>query len=150
MNLPYSTATSGQRAVDDMRKILSNFGATKFGVMEDLENGTLTVQFVWRERQVTIEASAKGYAAAWLRENPYSTRKHSTRSEYEKKALDRGHVAVYSILRDWVKGQVTAVEVGMLSFEGAFLGQILLPSGRTILEHVQSHDLLPQIENKQE
>jgi len=37
---------------------------------------------------------------------------------------------------------VTAVEVGMLSFEGAFLGQILLPSGETVLERVTRSDML--------
>jgi hypothetical protein len=51
-------------------------------------------------------------------------------------------VAVYSILRDWIKGQITAIETGILSFEGAFLGQIMLPSGRTVLEHVESNKIL--------
>jgi hypothetical protein len=31
--------------------------------------------------------------------------------------LRQGQVAVNSILRDWIKGQVTAVECGILSFE---------------------------------
>ena len=57
-------------------------------------------------------------------------------------------VAVYSLLRDWIKGQVTAIECGILSFEGAFLGQILLPSGRTVLEHATEGNLLPKLENK--
>ena len=51
--------------------------------------------------------------------------------------LKQAQISVYSILRDWIKGQVTAVEVGMLSFEGAFLGQILLPSGETVLERLE-------------
>jgi hypothetical protein len=38
---------------------------------------------------------------------------------------------------------VTAIETGILSFEGAFLGQILLPSGQTVLEHVTTGNLLP-------
>lgn len=148
MALPYSNATSGKRAVDDMRKILESFGASKFGVMEDFQSGTLTVQFVWQGRQVTIEANAKGYAAAWLKENPWNSRKKCTQRYHEQTALKKGSTAVYSILRDWIKGQVTAIEVGMLSFEGAFLGQILLPSGSTVLQHVMTTDVLPQIENQ--
>jgi hypothetical protein len=58
-----------------------------------------------------------------------------------------GGVAVYSILRDWIKGQVTAVETGILSFEGAFLGQILLENGKTVEEHITSTGIL-QIEHK--
>jgi hypothetical protein len=46
------------------------------------------------------------------------------------------------ILRDWIKGQITAIETGILSFEGAFLGQILLPSGETVLERMTQTGLL--------
>jgi hypothetical protein len=46
------------------------------------------------------------------------------------------------MLRDWIKGQVTAVESGILTFEGAFLGQILLPSGRTVLQHIETEKML--------
>jgi hypothetical protein len=53
----------------------------------------------------------------------------SYKQEREAEAAHVGQVAVSSILRDWIKGPVTASEVGMLSFEGAFLGQILLPNG---------------------
>ena len=137
MTLPYSSATSGKTAMAEIQRILQGFGATSFGFMEDFEDGTLTVQFVWRERRVTIKANAKGYAAALLREKPYTHRSRGTRADYEAKALKQGQIAVYSILRDWIKGQVTAVEVGMLSFEGAFLGQILLPNGETIMERVE-------------
>jgi hypothetical protein len=49
--------------------------------------------------------------------------------------MDQAQIATCSILRDWIKGQITAVEVGILTFEGAFLGQLLLPNGRTVLEH---------------
>jgi hypothetical protein len=52
-------------------------------------------------------------------------------------------VAVYSILRDWVKGQVTAIEIGVLSFDSAFLPHILLPSGRRVIDEVQARGMLP-------
>ncbi len=140
--LPYENATSGKAAIDEMQKILRAFGAASFGVMEEFDRGEIVVQFVWRERRVTIKASAQGYAAAWLRHHPYTHRMKSTRIEHERKALQQAHVSVYSILRDWIKGQVTAVEVGMLSFEGAFLGQIMLPAGDTVLERIERSGLL--------
>jgi hypothetical protein len=65
-----------------------------------------------------------------------------TSVEHERHALAIGRVAIYSILRDWIKGQVSAVETGMLSFEGAFLGQIMLPSGQTVLERMEEQKLL--------
>lgn len=143
MTLPYENATSGKAAIDDMQKLLKGFGAASFGVMEDFAAGDVIVQFQWRERRVTIKANAKGYAAAWLRQHPHTQRTRSTIVEHERKALDQANISVYSILRDWIKGQVTAIEVGMLSFEGAFLGQIMLPSGETVLERIeQQTDLL--------
>jgi len=128
--------------MDEVQKLLKGFGASSFGYMEDFDSGVLTVQFMWKERRVTINANAKGYAAALMREKPYNTRMRGRQSDYQKRCLKQGQIAVYSILRDWIKGQVTAVEVGMLSFEGAFLGQILLPNGGTILDMVERENLL--------
>jgi len=149
MTIPYENATSGKTAIADMQKICRKFGADDFGIKENFKNGTLLVQFEIRGHVVHIEASSKGYAAAWLREHPYTHRMKSTKAEHEAKALKKGNIAVYSILRDWIKGQVTAVEVGMMTFEGAFLGQILLPDGKTVLDHVQSKKLLHAPEQSQ-
>ena len=140
--MPYENATSGKSAVAEMQKLLRGFGAASFGVMEDFAAGEVIVQFKWREHQVSIKASAKGYAAAWLRAHPHTSRTRATLVQHHQKALQQANISVYSILRDWIKGQVTAVEVGMLSFEGAFLGQIMLPSGETVLERVTGSNLL--------
>ena len=142
MSLPYENATSGKTAIAEMQKILRGFGASSFGVMDDYARGEVIVQFLWRERQVSIKASMKGYASAWLRHHPQGSRSRISRIEYERKALGQAEISVYSILRDWIKGQVTAVETGMLSFEGAFLGQIMLPSGETVLERIEQTKLL--------
>ncbi len=149
MSLPYSSTTSGEKALSDLQKILSKFGCSKFGSMTDMENNELIVQFEYRGRRVSVKASSAGYAAAWLKENPWSHRRRCSRVEHERKALEIANTAVYSIVRDWVKGQVTAVETGILSFEGAFLGQILLPSGKTLLDHVNHENLLPAPETAQ-
>lgn len=142
MPLPYENATSGKNAINEMQALLRGFGVTIFGMMEDFAAGTVIVQFEYRERRVTITASVKGYAAAWLRQHPWSNRMRTDRTTHERKALKQAQISVYSILRDWIKGQVTAVEVGMLSFEGAFLGQIMLPTGETVLQRVEATKLL--------
>lgn len=136
MTLPYENATSGERALGEIQKLLRAFGCTKFGSMIDDGEGTVLVQFVYKDRNVSVKASTKGYAAAWLRAHPYSSRTRCSSTQHQRKALDIASVAVYSILRDWIKGQLMAIETGILSFEGAFLGQILLGTGKTVLEHV--------------
>lgn len=143
MTLPYQNTTAGEKALGDMQKILRGFGCSRFGSMIDDEDQTILVQFTWRGRDVSIKASIRGYAAAWLKEHPYSNRMRKSKIEHERQAMEIASVAVYSVLRDWVKGQVTAVETGILDFEGAFLGQILLPSGRTVLEEARQREMLP-------
>lgn len=146
MALPYENATSGNRALDDIQKILTKFGASRFGTMTDTEAGILLVQFTYRSRDVSISASVNGYAAAWLREHPYNpSRSRRSKIDHERLAMKQAQISVCSILRDWIKGQVTAVEVGLLSFDGAFLGQIMLPTGRTVLQTALDRQILPQL-----
>lgn len=147
MSLPYENATSGEKALGEIQKILRGFGCTQFGSMSDDDTKEIRIFFKYRDRQVEVAASIKGYAAAYLKAHPYTSRRAGSLAQYERKALDVASVAVYSILRDWIKGQVTAVETGILSFEGAFLGQILLPSGKTVLDHATTSGML-QLEQK--
>ena len=142
MTLPYENASAGDRALAEIQKILREFGCSRFGSMQDDERQEILVQFSWNGRDVTLRASVRGYAKAWLKEHPYTTRHKHTAIEHERKALQVASVAVYSVLRDWVKGQMTAISTGLLSFEGAFLGQIMLPSGQTVLEHVETQRLI--------
>jgi len=137
-SLPYENASSGDRAIAEMQKILQRFGCQSFGSMMDWERKLLIVQFKYRDLNVLVEASTNGYAAAWLKAHPYTYRTKRTKVEHEREAQRIASLAVYSILRDWIKGQVMAVETGILSFEGAFLGQVVLPSGMTLLQHAKT------------
>jgi len=146
--MPYENATSGRRALDEIQKILRTFGAASVGIMDRFAEGEVLVQFEHHGQRVSLKASSKGYAARWLKVHPYNYRSKGTKNDHERRALEIGQVAIYSILRDWIKGQVTAIECGLLDFEAAFLGQILLKDGRTIHEHVTSSQWL-QIEAQQ-
>lgn len=142
MSLPYENTTAGNKALAELQTILRRFGCNKFGSMQDDSEGVLLVQFEYRGQMVSVKASINGYAQAWLNEHPHTNRMRSTKVAHERKAKEIASVAVYSVIRDWVKGQITAIETGVLSFEGAFLGQIMLPSGKTVLEHTQAQKLL--------
>lgn len=136
MGLPYEGATSGDRALAEMQRVLQRFGCESFGSMMDFERSVLVVQFKHRGMTVNIEASIDGYANAWLKQHPWSSRRRGSLKEHMAESKRIASLATYSILRDWLKGQVTAIEMGVISFEGAFLGQIMLPSGVTVLQHV--------------
>jgi hypothetical protein len=55
---------------------------------------------------------------------------------------------VNSILRDGIKGQVTMIEAGIVSFEAVFMPHMLTNDGRTVMERMAENDLLPKPEEK--
>ena len=135
-SIPYeSVAGTGDQALAEIGKILGKFGCQSFGHMTDAERGMTIVQFKWRGQQISLEASWKGYAAAWQKAHPY--RGHSSgRVAYDARALELGRRAVCSCLRDWIKGQTTAVECGVMSFGAVFMPHMLLPTGERVIDRV--------------
>lgn len=134
MSIPYATASSGTAARGEIQKVLQHFGCESVGFMDDFTKNELLLAFTYRGRQIQLRASAQGWANQYLKENPWSHRRRDTRHDYEQKALKQGQIAINSILRDWIKGQMTAVECGIFSFEGAFMPHMLTNDGRTLLE----------------
>jgi hypothetical protein len=142
-SVPYENATSGDLARGEIMKILRAFGCESIGFMDDFEKHELLLAFKHRGRTVRLVASAQGWAAMFLKVRPYSYSYHrKTEVEYRNAALRQGDIAINSILRDWVKGQITAVECGMLSFEAVFLPYMLTASGQTVMEKIQADKLL--------
>lgn len=152
MTLPYETATSGERALAETQRILAKFGCQSFGTMIDVERGVTVVQFKWQGRLVSLEASWAGYAEALRRAHPThcstSARspKHAStprEEQRERRFLEQAKVSVCSVLRDWTKAQVTAIECGTLTFEQAFLAHLHLASGERVIDRIRADKLLP-------
>jgi hypothetical protein len=143
VNIPYASATSGEAARTEITKILRKFGCESVGFMDDFEKHEVLLAFVHRGRPIQLRASARGWAQLFMKENPWSYRR-GTKIDYEQKALRQGQFAVNSILRDWIKGQVTAVECGVLSFEAVFMPYMLLGDGRSMLDYATETGVLPE------
>lgn len=141
--VPYENASSGKRARDEITALLRKFGCESVGFMDDFSDQSVLLAFTHRGRKVQLRASAKGWAQMYLTARPHSNRMRVDRHQYEQRAIRQGLIAVNSILRDWVKGQVTAVECGILSFEAVFMPYILTSDGRPLIERVQEAKLLP-------
>jgi hypothetical protein len=144
--MPYATATSGNRAREEVVKMLRRFGCEKIGFMDDNAKHEVQLYFEHRGRTVSLHASAKGWAQMWLKENPLSPRARKSQDEHKQEALRQGHLAVSSMLRDWIKGQVTAIETGFLSFEALFMPFMLTSDGRPLIERLAETGLLPKPE----
>jgi hypothetical protein len=143
MTIPYASATSDMKARKEIRKILSRFGCESIGFMDDNTRHEVLLAFTHRGRQIQLNVSAKGWAAMWLKENPWTYRHRTQRVDYEQAALQQGRVAVNSILRDWVKAQITIIESGIVSFEAVFMPFMLTNDGRTLIERIKDTNLLP-------
>jgi hypothetical protein len=58
--VPYASASAGQRARDEISKVLRRFGCESIGFMDDFEQHEVLLAFKHRGRQVQLRASAKG------------------------------------------------------------------------------------------
>ena len=144
MSVPYASATS-TRSRDEIIKLLRKLGCESIGFMDEYEKHEVLLAFTHRGRQVQLKVSAKGWAQLHLKEQPWNYSRRGTRQEYEEAALKQGHIAINSMLRDWIKGQVTAIECGILSFEAVFMPHMLTSDGRPL--HERASELpLPQPE----
>lgn len=143
MSIPYANATSGEAARAEITRILRSIGCDRIGFMDEFATSTLILAFEHRGRPITLRASAKGWAAWFLRAEPWTNRKRVTAAAYERQALQQGMVAINSILRDWVKGSVTAVECGVMTADALFLAHFTTGDGRTVIEVVAENNLLP-------
>lgn len=149
--VPYENATSGDAARGEIMKILRAFGCESIGFMDDFEKHEVLLAFKHRGRSIQLHASAQGWAAMFLRKRPYRWQyNRKTEHDYKQAALRQGDIAVNSILRDWIKGQVTAVECGILSFEAVFMPYMLTNNGKPLVDRLVDSGLLQQIEEKVE
>jgi hypothetical protein len=136
-SIPYENATAGDAALAEIQKVLGKFGCESFGHMIDAKDGKTIVQFRYRDRQISLEASWKGYAAAWSKVHPFT---RGSRTLYDADALALAKRAVCSVLRDWIKGQITAVECGVMSFDAVFMPHMLLPTGERVVDRITGPD----------
>lgn len=56
-----------------------------------------------------------------------------------------GHGGRHSVLLDWIKGQVTAIESGLLAFDHVFLPYMLTDNGQTVAERIGKDALLLEV-----
>ena len=142
--VPYMSATSGEAARGQIVKLLQRFGCSSVGFMDDFVAKTLVLVFDWRGRRVQLKASATGWAGLYLREHPWNTRRRCDEQAWKDRALKQGMIAINSVLRDWAKAQVTAVETGLLQFDHVFFPYLITESGATVAE--KYIDKVPLIE----
>ena len=72
--VPYASATSGTVARAEITKLLRRFGCESVGFMDDFADHSVLLAFTHRGRPVQLRASAKGWAALYLKSHPWNAR----------------------------------------------------------------------------
>lgn len=141
MSLPYESATSGTAALTEITKLLRQTGASEYG-SSSTSDGQVKVTFTLHGQSYCVEADGAGWARAWLKANPYTYRKRGTKDEYEKKALVQGHLAAFSIVRDWLKAQVAVLQTEVMTPEELFLAHRVASNGQRVIDLARGAGLL--------
>ncbi len=123
------TLVSTTRSKEEIERTLKRFGA----------NDVLCVE--WRGKAaVLFEFNGKRVRIDTVLPTEVKTPKGRRPRRYDQ-ALEQAGRQIWRALLVTIKGQMTAVEAGIKSFEAAFIGDILLPDGKTVAEWA-----VPQLE----
>lgn len=87
--IPYERATSGDAARGEIMRLLQKFGAESVGFMDSFQDGAVLLQFEYRGRQVSLRASAHGWAALYLRAHPWNNRRRYSQDQWRAANPDK-------------------------------------------------------------
>lgn len=124
----HGTSVSVDRTVAQIRHLLARFGADRFAVGHGASSATLA--FVYRGRPVRFDLPLPDRADPRFQVTPTGRpRRDQTGPTREWDAECR---ARWRSLHLYVKALVVAIEEGLVSFDRAFMHDIVMPDGQTV------------------
>ncbi|MGU3650656.1 hypothetical protein [Mycolicibacterium sp. A43C] len=130
------TDVSSEKSRGDIERTLSRYGAKSF--MYGFDDTHAMVQFATHDRQVRFvlpmpDRHSREFTHTPSRNLPRSATQAA--EAYEKAVRQR-----WRALNLVIKAKLEAIESGISSFDVEFLGQLVLPDGRTVAD-----DVVPKI-----
>ena len=92
-HVPHEDARTGNKAREEISKLLQRFGCESVGIMDNFAEASVVLAFRYRNRDVQLVASAEGWAAMYLKANPWNTRRKYNRDGWKARALANGPAA---------------------------------------------------------
>ena len=133
--LPYSTSKSDPaKAQKRIREMLLKFGVDRIIFDDNFKQFELAVMFVYKDYPVRLPVNYGKLAEMYLKEDPYTSRKHCARDEWDADKRDIAYRASFSLLEDFLKGLVTMVEMDIFSFEEIFISYFTDNQGQRLGE----------------
>ncbi len=130
-----SVSSEGSRA--EIERNLTRFGADSF--LYGWEGTKAMVMFRYNGKQLKFTLDLPDRNSAEFTHTPARGTKRS--DKVQEKAYEQAVKQKWRSLSLLIKAQLVAVEDGIKVFEEAFFGNIMLPDGQTVSEH-----MIPQIE----
>lgn len=132
-----STKTSRAATYAEIERILTRFGASKFGAGWDQDHGVVTFAYASRTvsaRTITIRVPMPSRDHPQFTHTPQTkVRRSATAAEAEYNKAVRARWRALALV---IKAMLVAVDEGIVSFEDAFLGYTVLPGGSTVGQHL--------------
>ena len=125
------TSVATDRTLVEIKRVLTRYGASKVGLMED-ERG-LTVGFEMEDRRFRMTVLLPDKSQFSRRHINQHTSVQRTYKEIDN-AWDQACRERYRALFLAIKAKMVAVESGIETLENAFLAYLCLPSGETMSE----------------
>lgn len=111
--------------------LFKRYGVRAFS-MPQVDVGRFEVQFEHDGLRVRLPFSAQGLRDAMLEEQPWSSRRQSSRADYECRVGEQAEKAVWRHAAHYLKAVFEAIEYRILTFEQAFLHGFTDADGRTL------------------
>lgn len=133
--LPYSNSKANPiQAQARIRQMLLKFGVDRLRFDEDMLKHEIKVEFIYKGLPVSMPINTDKLAAVYLKDDPWTWNKRSTKQEWETEKKRIAQNAAFSILEDFLKGHIMVVEMGVFSFEEIFLSYFRDNQGRRLGE----------------
>lgn len=136
--LNYSTAIPPERTVGEITSLLVRKQARSI-TTEFAENGELNaISFVMSAGGLPVRfllpANVEGVATVLLKEEPWTSRRHSSSQKYEADLRNRAKWVAWRILKDWVAAQMALIESGQAQTAQVFMPYAQQQDGITMYE----------------
>lgn len=131
------TNVSPEQTLMDIRKVLTRYKATSFGIVEDRARVGVTFEMQGRRVRLVVPLPSRDDA-----EFKYTTGgRHGYAGSFSEPKYEQGIRQRWRALLLTIKAKLESVESQIETFEEAFMAHLVLPDGRTMSEVA-----IPQIE----
>lgn len=135
--LPYMNSQCDPvHAQQRIRQTLLKFGVDRISFDEDFKTFTVSMKFRYKDYPICFPVNYGELAKRYMKVSPHSSRRRSSREQWEKKHRDKAYRASFSIIEDFIKSMIMVAELGVSSFEEIFISYFMGPNNKRLGEYL--------------